>query len=153
MPGTQTRYADTLTGMGAVPINLTVQKQEGQSSNIIFPVALLKYKDRQTLVNLYPGASGRISQEEINGAEAMMEYQFANALDKITRTRRPTIGYAVANGEPTDVRTYDLVQSVSNEYDFRVFNMNQFPVIPDEMDVLLIVKPTQQFTEDQKVQD
>lgn len=150
LPGTQTRYADTLTGMGAVPINLTVQKQAGQSSNIIFPVALLKYKDRQTLVNLYPGASGRISQEEINGAEAMMEYQFANALDKITRTRRPTIGYAIANGEPTDARTADLVQAVSNEYDFRVFNMNQFPAIPDQMDVLLIVKPTQQFTEDQK---
>lgn len=150
IPGTQIRYADSLSAMGAVPINLTVQKQEGQSSNIIYPVALVKHEGRQTLVNLYPGASGRISQEEINGAEAMMEYQFANALDKITRTTRPTIGYAVANGEPTDARTADLVQSVSNEYDFRVFNMNQFPVIPDQMDVLLIVKPTQQFTEDQK---
>ena len=150
VPGTQVRFADSLTAMGAIPINLTVQKQEGQSSNIIFPVALVKYEGRQTLVNLYPGASGQISQEEINGAEAMMEYQFASALDKITRTRQPTIGYAIANGEPTDARTADLVQSVSSEYDFRVFNMNQFPAIPDQMDVLLIVKPTQAFTEEQK---
>lgn len=150
IPGTEIAYADSLTAMGAIPINLTVQKQEGQSSNIIYPVALLRYKDRQTLVNLYPGASGRISQEEINGAEAMMEYQFANALDKITRTTRPSVGYAVANGEPTDARTADMVEAVRNEYDFRVFDMDQFPVIPDEMDVLLIVKPTKQFTEDQK---
>lgn len=81
MPGTGKSYGDSLDGLGANKINLTVQKKEGESRNTIFPVALIHYKDNQSIVNLYPGASGKISQDEINSAEAMMEYQFAKALD------------------------------------------------------------------------
>jgi len=105
IPGTEVIYGDSLQRMGAIPINLTVQLKAGQSSNIIFPVALVHYKGKTALVNLYPGASGRISQEEINSAEALMEYQFAKTLDKLVNDRKPTVGYAIGNGEPTDGRT------------------------------------------------
>src|SRR6188474_308621 len=49
MPNTSVSYADSLVKLGAVPINLTVQKQAGQSSNIIFPAAIMKYKGKQSL--------------------------------------------------------------------------------------------------------
>src|SRR5690606_8135476 len=98
----------------------------------------------------YPGASGRITQDEINVAEAMMEYQIANAFEKIIRNYKLVIGYAVGNGEVTDARTADLQQAVRTDYDLRLFNINQFPIVPDEMDVLLMVKPQVPFTEDQK---
>ena len=55
VPGRTMKYGDSLVNMGAVPINLTVQRDESQSSNIIFPVAVISYKGRQSLVNLYPG--------------------------------------------------------------------------------------------------
>lgn len=151
MPGTEVSYGDSLVNMGAVPINLTVQKEAGQSSNIIFPVALIRYRDRQSLVNLYPGASGRISQEEINSAEALMEYQFINALDKIKREKKPTVGYAIGNGEPMDARTYDMVQTLSKDYEFFTFDLAAQPVVPDDLDVLLIVKPAIQFSEKEKL--
>jgi len=150
MPGTRAIYADSLLSLGAVPINLTVQKKEGQSSNIIFPVAVMRYKDRQAMVNLYPGASNRISQDEINSAEALMEYQFVNALDKLTRTKVPTILYATGNGEITDsYRVYDLENSLIKDYRFGPFDINRNP-IPAEVDVVMIVKPTIPFTEEQK---
>lgn len=144
------KYADSLTAYGAVPINLTVQKEAGQTNNIIFPVAIVTYKGRQSLVSLYPGASGRISQEEINSAEALMEYQFAKTLDKLTKTSRPSIAYAVGNGEPVNERTYDMAQTLQQEYDFRMFNLLTGPVVPN-VDILLIVKPTAQFTEEEKL--
>jgi hypothetical protein len=49
----------------------------------------LQYKGKQELVNLYPGASSKISQEEINNAEALLEYQFAKALDKMNSDHKP----------------------------------------------------------------
>ena len=67
-------------------------KKAGESTNIIFPVALMNYKGKQSLINLYPGASSRISQEEINSAEVLMEYQFAKALDKMTKQESPGLG-------------------------------------------------------------
>lgn len=55
-------WGDSLLKLGALNINLTVQKKAGQSSNIIFPVALVRYKGQQALINLLPGASRAISQ-------------------------------------------------------------------------------------------
>ncbi len=150
MPTSRITYGDSLLGLGAVPINLTVQKKAGESSNIIFPVAVIHYKGRQALVNLYPGASGRISQEEINSAEALMEYQFANTLGKLTQTKPPTIVYATGNGEPTDYRVIDLEQTLTKDYRFGPFDIAAYQ-IPAEADVLMIVKPTMQFSEDQKL--
>ena len=151
IPGTEVAYGDSLIGLGAIPINLKVQLKAGESSNIIFPVAVIHYKGKQSLVNLYPGASGRISQEEINSAEALMEYQFAKSLDKLMQTRKRGIAYAIGNGEPVDGRTFDLVQTLRQDYDFGMFNLQTQSRLPDNADVLLIVKPVQQFTEDEKL--
>ncbi|MBK7560918.1 MAG: gliding motility-associated ABC transporter substrate-binding protein GldG [Chitinophagaceae bacterium] len=151
MPGRRVIYGDSLISLGAVPINLTVQKKAGESSNIIFPVAVMHYKDKQALVNLYPGASGRISQEEINSAETLMEYQFARSLDKLIHPTKPGIAYSVGNGEPVDGRTYDLVKTLEQDYEFRILNIREQPRIPDAVNVLLIVKPTVQFSEEEKL--
>lgn len=148
--GTRISYGDSLVNLGATPINLTVQKEAGQSSNIIFPVAVMQYKGQQTLINLYPGASGRISQEEINSAEALMEYQFAKALDKMTQANKPGIAYSTGNGEPTDARTYDLSQTLGKDYQFGLINLQKEATIPEGVNVLLIVKPVQTFTEEEK---
>jgi len=150
MPGAKITYGDTLVGMGAVPINLTVQKKAGESSNIIFPVAVMRYKGKQALVNLYPGASGRISQEEINSAEVLMEYQFLKTLDKLTKEKTPTIAYATGNGEPTDYRIIDLEQTMTKDYRFGPFDISA-KAIPGEVNVLMIVKPLKQFSEDEKL--
>jgi ABC-2 type transport system permease protein len=150
IPGTNANYGDSLVNMGAVPINLTVQKKAGESSNIIFPVAVMHYKGQQSLINLYPGVSGRISQEEINSAEALMEYQFAKGLDKITKTKKTGIAYSVGNGEPTNWRSYDLRQALTKDYQFGTLNLQREAAIPQAVDVLMIVKPTVTFTEEEK---
>ncbi|OSZ73653.1 gliding motility-associated ABC transporter substrate-binding protein GldG [Chitinophagaceae bacterium IBVUCB2] len=150
MPDSRKSYGDSLVGLGAVPINLTVQKEEGESSNIIFPVALMRYKGKQSVVSLYPGASGAISQDEINSAEALMEYQFAKTLDKMTEQKAPAIIYATGNGQPTDYRVYDIEQTLTQDYRFGPFDISKNQ-IPGEADVLLIVKPTIQFTEEIKL--
>ena len=149
MPGSQVSYGDSLINLGATPINLTVQKKTGESSNIIFPVALMQYKGKQSLVNLYPAARREISQIEINSAEALMEYQFAIALDKLTQERIPLIVYATGNGEPTDYRVIDIEQTMTKDYRFGPFDINK-DSIPAQTDVLMIVKPSQTFTEEEK---
>ena len=144
-------WGDSLMKMGALNIDLTVQKKEGQTRNIIFPVAMVTYKGKQSLVNLFPGASSRITQDEINSAEALMEYQFAKVLDKLTQIKKQGIAYATGHGEPLDARTYDLRQTLQDEYQFGILDIKTAPRIPDGVDILLIVKPTEQFNEQEKL--
>lgn len=145
------RYGDSLINMGLQPINLTVQLKEGQQQNYIFPAAVVKYGGRQQLVNLYGGSNRFISQNEINEAEALLEYQFISALDKLTKTGRPAIAYATGNGQPQDIRIQDLTTIMQQDYDFYTFNLQQQPFIPPAIQLLLIVKPSIPFTEADKL--
>lgn len=151
MPGTQGKpYEDTLVGLGATPINLTVQVEAGQENKRVYPVALVNYKGKQSLVNLYSGGRRMISAVEMNSAEAMMEYQFAKTLDRLVNNQRPLIGYSIGNGEPTDGRTYDLQQTLQKDYGLNILDIHRQSFIPDTFKVLVIVKPSLQFTDDEK---
>jgi len=145
------RYEDTLAGLGANPINLTVQVKAGEESKRVYPVALVKYKDQQALVNLYGGGKRAIGAEELNSAEALMEYQFAKTLDGLINPSKPLVAYSTGNGEPTDYHTFDLQQTLQKDYKLFTLDINQQKFIPDTIKVLLIVKPTVQFTEDEKL--
>lgn len=145
------KYADTLLSMGAAPINLKVQLKAGEQQQYVFPVAWIRYKDRSTLVNLYTGGKRVITPEELNSAEALMEYQFINAINKITEETKAFVGYAVGNGEPAGAEVQDLIEGVLRpNYQLFTLNLPSQPSIPDTFKVLMIVKPTITFTEDEK---
>ena len=143
-------WGDSLMSLGALNINLTVQKKAGQSSNIIFPVALIRYQGKQSLISLFPGASRTISQIELNRAEALMEYQFASAIDKLLHPQKRGIAYETGHGEPVDESTYQLRTSLQSQYDLRTINLKSQPVIPSGVDLLLLVKPSLRFDEAEK---
>ena len=144
------RYEDTLIGLGATPINLTVQVKAGQENKRVYPVALVKYKGRQALVDLYSGGRRMITAVEMNSAEALMEYQFAKTLDALVNEQRPLVAYSIGNGEPVDARTYDLQQTLQKDYSLKILDIHRQSFIPDTFKVLIIAKPSLQFTDDEK---
>ncbi len=151
MPGTTTTYADTLNSLGIVPINLKVQLKAGEQSQYVYPAALVQYKNRILPVNLYSGTQTVITPPELNSSEALLEYKFADAIYKLTENRKPMVAYSVGNGEPTGDNVVDLVENVLRKnYSLFTFNIAKEPVIPDTFKLLMIVKPTAPFTEDEK---
>ena len=144
-------YADTLVAMGAAPINLKVQLKAGEQQQFVFPVAWIKYRDRSILVDIYTGGKRLITPDELNSAEALMEYQFINAISKVTAESGTFVGYAVGNGEPTGPEVQDLMEGVLRP-NYHVFSLNLStqPAIPDTFKVLMVVKPTLKFSEDER---
>jgi len=150
--GTERTFADTLSSLGIVPINLKVQLKSGEQSQYIYPAALVSYKNKLEPVNLYLGTKTIITPPELNSAEALLEYQFANAIYKIIEDRRPMVAYAIGNGEPTGANTYDLVENVLRKnYSLFTMNLETEPAIPDTFKMLMIVKPTIGFSDAEKL--
>jgi gliding-associated putative ABC transporter substrate-binding component GldG len=150
--GTEVKWADTLGALGFYPINLTSQVKAGQQQQNIYPVAFVHYKEGVMPVMLYQGKTKAITYPEINSAEAMMEFNFANAIDKLLQKNKPVVGYAVGNGEPTGYNVEDLVKNtLQQEYQFYSINPNLQPAIPQEFSVLFIVKPTIPFSDEAKL--
>jgi gliding-associated putative ABC transporter substrate-binding component GldG len=97
LAGTEIKYGDTLSGMGLLPINLTSQVKEGQQQQFVYPFALVHFKGQTLPVTLYQGKTPLINFQELNSAEALLEYRIANAISKITQAQKPSIGYSNGN--------------------------------------------------------
>lgn len=152
MPGTSRTYADTLSSLGLIPINLKVQLKAGEQSQYIYPAALVHYKNKLLPVNLYSGTQTVITPSELNSSEALLEYKFADAIYKVIETHKPMVAYSVGNGEPEGINTYDLVENVlKKNYNLFMLNIAREPVIPDTFRLLMIVKPTIPFTDEEKL--
>jgi len=136
------KYADTLIAMGAAPINLTVQLKAGEKQQYVFPMAWIRHKNRSTIVNIYTGGKRLITPEEMNSAEALMEYQFISAINKITKEAASFVGYTVGNGQPAGPEVSDLIEGVIRpNYNLFTLDLTTQPEIPDTFKVLLVVKP------------
>ncbi|MCP9751684.1 gliding motility-associated ABC transporter substrate-binding protein GldG [Ferruginibacter sp. HRS2-29] len=159
VPGTGVTYNDTLPALGFNYINLTSQVEQGQQQQVVYPIALV-YDGNDTIpVTIFekkavadPSFKNRITSGELNSAEATLEYKFADAISKISRETRPIVGYAIGNGEPVQINTYDLVENILRpEYDVFTFDPNSQPRIPEDFKVLMVVKPAQGFSEEAKL--
>jgi ABC-2 type transport system permease protein len=91
---------------------------------------------------------------ELNTAEALMEFKFADAINKMAQPSKPMIAYSAGNGElgPNDIRTYDLFNyTLKKDYNVFTFNLISQPAIPDTFTTLMIVKPTLAFSDEEKL--
>lgn len=144
-------WGDSLKAMGANPINLNVQLKSGEETKLVFPYALMHYQGHVSLVNLFPISKRNVTVAELNNAEAMMEYHFTRGIDGLLHPQQPTVAYVTGNGEPTGAETYDLQQTVSAQYRLGLFNLAEQRSIPADINVLLIVKPAEKFTDEEKL--
>lgn len=161
-------FYDSLARLGVVfeQSEVVSSKNETQTNQLIIPSALVSYRAGQKPIAIDLRSSRKIykqfnvvtdnnAEEDVeatrNAAEALLEYKFANAIDKLTRDHIPTLAYAVGNGEPIDMKVNDLGENLRNEYRLAVFDLKQGYPDPAMINALMIVKPTQPFTDEDKL--
>lgn len=156
---------DSLARLGVVFERTEVANTDESTSQLIIPSALVKYGNRKPIAidlrssrrvfkqyNVVNDVEPQEDREATrNAAEALLEYKFANAIDKLTRDYVPTVAYLVGNGEPIDMKINDLGESLRNDYRLAVFDLKQGYPDPTLIDALVIVKPTSVFTEEDKL--
>jgi gliding motility-associatede transport system auxiliary component len=150
-------FLDSLQAIGIQPMTQVAQSKKGEeeSQRIVIPGAIIRYKDKVAPVNLLTGVQAsredQPKEQLYTNAETLLEYKFGSAIDKITRTHTPAIGYVLGNGEPLDFRVYDLIQDMRTHYHFGVVRLDSLPIIPLDYNALIIVKPLQKFTDREKL--
>ena len=159
-------FYDSLARLGVVfeqAASISSEKEK-TTQQLIIPSALLTYKNQKPIA-IDLRSSKKVfkqynvltedPQEDIeatrNAAEALLEYKFANAIDKLTRKNIPTVAYAVGNGEPIDLKVNDLGESLRNEYRLAVFDLKKGYPDASLINAIMIVKPTIAFTEEDKM--
>ncbi len=143
-----------LDSLGLRPTNIKVKAKAGeaQEERLVYPGALVQYKDREVAIDLLQGQNMTGGVQSLNNAEALLEYKLARTIQKITTDTVPAIAYLLGNGELFNENVKDLIDgTLRQEYRFGFLPIDSVPVIPNVFDALVIVKPTQPFNNNQKL--
>lgn len=146
-------FQQQLVEKGIMPFNLQVQQEasEGYTEKLIFPGALVHYKDKTIGVNLLKSQGGQDPQSAMGNSEALLEYQFVNAIYKLQQQHKPLIGYMLGNGESLGAEVYDALSTVQANYALDTISLPYNSHIPKEFDLILFAKPTSRFSDDDKL--
>ncbi|MAW21068.1 MAG: gliding motility-associated ABC transporter substrate-binding protein GldG [Flavobacteriales bacterium] len=151
---------------GLSPTDIEIRTSSSNSNQIIFPSALVYYKDKQRAVNFLKNSITKKPAENINESVESLEFEFITAIYQMLKTHTPKIAFLEGNGELNKDQVYDLSQSVlqdnnSLSYYYQVdhFNIKEFEIDSSTMDadisrqiekmlsykVIIIAKPTSPF--------
>jgi ABC-2 type transport system permease protein len=90
-------------------------------------------------------------EASFNAAEALLEYKIVQAIYLLNRQSIPRIAYLIGNGEPVDLTVNDIGESIRHQYDLSVFDLSKGYPDARKIKTLLIVKPTQPFSDMDKL--
>ena len=153
---------DSLVALGLRPTNQQVQVKEGEGKNQrqIFPGAVLQYEGKTIAIDLLQGqvqknifnSDDLLDKQALNSAEALLEYKFANAIQKLTQKEVPVVAYAYGNGEPQFgfAPVNNVFETLGKNFIVDTVNVRSQPFISPEYAAVVIVKPTEKFTDEDK---
>ena len=124
-----------LVNSGLTPTDIEIRTTSSKSNQIIFPGALIYYKDKQQAVNFLRNSIGKKPKENINSSIENLEYEFISSIYNITKKYKKTIAFLEGNGQLNKKEVYDLTESVlqDNEklsyyYNIEHFNIKEFKI-------------------------
>ena len=147
-----------LVKKGLPPSRLTVQEDGKVSEAVIFPWAVISYGDKEANVPLLVNAIAPSQEQQLQNSIENLEYEFANAIHKISEEKNGTIAILKGNGQPDDIYLYSFLKSLGTYYKLAEFTLDSVEAQPEKTlqelrayDLSIIVKPSQRFSEKEKL--
>ncbi|MDG1743354.1 MAG: gliding motility-associated ABC transporter substrate-binding protein GldG [Polaribacter sp.] len=148
---------EKLIKKGMIPSKLTIEENGKLSEAIIFPWAEISYEKKSQIISLLPSAIVASQEEQLQKAIENLEYSFSNALNTILLRKQKSVGVITGNGELQDMYQYSFLSEVAKKYRLAKFTLDSVASNPQQtledlttLDLAIIAKPTQKFTEHEK---
>ncbi len=133
---------------GIYPINLKEQTSDSKKEQLTYPYALIFYQGRETAVNLLENnVPGMNPELVINNSISLLEYKITGAINKLMTVKKPIVLYTTGHQELNPIQTADLDAEMIKSYDINRINLDSVVQIDSEVDVLIVAKPIQPFSE------
>lgn len=143
------RVVEQLMKKGLEPKRIIENKEE-YSEKVIFPSALVVYKGRELPITLLEEQLNKGAEETLNNSIALLEYNLANAIQKLQRPTRPALAFIEGQGELEGEELQDMAATLSKYYIIERVNLKDNLYIPKKYAAAIIAKPTQKFEEQNK---
>ncbi len=143
---------------GMTPINITVEDRGKQSQELVFPWAVAYSETKDTKIGLLKNLLGASTEEKVISSVQHLEYAFIQAFYTITTEKEKKIAVLKGNGNLEDVFIADALKTMRENYFIAPFTLDSVAFNPlktlnqlKRYDLVLMAKPTQKFSEEEKL--
>ncbi len=138
---------EALRKQGILPVTLFIGEGNSKTEKNIYPYAIFNYGKRVYVVNLLESQVPGVPQEEVlNNSVALLEYKFANAIQKLSMKKRGEIVFLSGKGEIDDFHLASLYKQLNKYYNVAKLNIDSTYKINPEIDLVIVPRPTQMFS-------
>lgn len=131
---------------GIRPVPIYEQRANQREVKVVYPYAVVYYGGRRQVINLLENETPGIPREIVlNKANALLEYKFSNAIEKVLSANRPLLAFTTGHGELPPIRTADLERTLRESYEVGRLHLDSVALIPNEIEVLIVAKPIEPF--------
>ncbi len=142
---------DQLAKDGVIPVALTYNDGKEVTQKGIYPYALISYKGRNSKISLLKEQNpGEDDEVILNRSIELLEYKFANQIQKLTLENRQNIAFSEGHGELTFRKTLTLQKELENFYNVGRLNLDSLIVIDKQLDLLIVAAPQKEFADKNK---
>ncbi len=149
---------EALIKKGMMPSQLTVEEEGKMTEAIIFPWAEINYGKKTSIFSLLPNAMLASQKEQLQKAIENLEYSFSNAINTVNTDIQKKVAILIGNGELQDMYQYSYLSEVAKKYRLAKFTLDSVTKNPQQtlsdllnLDLVVIAKPTEKFSEKEKL--
>jgi ABC-2 type transport system permease protein len=144
------KFINELMEKGIRPTSFRQQTDQGVSTRLIFPGAVIRYDGKEEAVNFLKYNPDFSHEANFNHSAETVEFELVNAFQKLMRTRQSSVAFLEGQGEADRYQVYDLTTSLSEDFSVQRINAESLAAAPEETDILIIAGPSEPFSERDK---
>jgi ABC-2 type transport system permease protein len=105
-----------LMEQGLQPTNLKVKTKNGIEQKVIFPGAIVSYRQKELPVELLDAQINVPPEAVLNHSIENLEFKLVNAIRRITQKKKPQIAFIEGHGELSEKDVWDITQTLKQDY-------------------------------------
>lgn len=149
-PKERAAYFENLAETGIRPTDVRQQTEQGTSTRLIFPGAMIRYGDSETGVSFLKYSAGFSAEVNLNHSVEGIEYGIISSLRKLMTDEKPVVAFLQGNSELNPWEVHDLVNSLSGQYTVRFVTPEELSAANQPPRVVIIADPKDYFSERDK---
>ncbi len=135
-----------LSKKGLQPTNLRDKEGNAEVQKILFPGAIISYKNKEVPIMLLKGNQGSQPQVRLNQSVEGVEYELASGIKLASLSTAKIVGYLTGHGEPEGAPVEELARNVGNYHEFKRVDLKRVESL-EGLDAVILCRPTEPFTE------
>ncbi|MDD4226318.1 MAG: gliding motility-associated ABC transporter substrate-binding protein GldG [Mariniphaga sp.] len=144
------KQIENLIDRGIRPTSFRQQTDQGISTRLIFPGAIIYYNGKESAINFLKYNPDFSHEMNFNHSAESVEFELVNTLQKLMREKRSTVAFLEGHGEADRYQVYDLTSALTEDFRVKRIHADSLTSNSGSVDILVVADPQEPFLEKDK---